>query len=356
MSGSPIGINPAAAVAKHNAATNPHAFTPAGLALARATDLAAQKTILGITEGGGGSGDVSGPSSSITGHLAVFADETGKVLADGGEVPSGGSSLEGAMFLGEFLDASSNPQNPSGTIGETRYIIAGGILTGYYGWQFPVSTGDILICLGTENAYGGSNWIHIKQPSASLGTVKHLGDYFCASDPVFPQAKAGDLYRIADSGRIGGEHGIPVKTGDSILCIADTDGGSVITGGIAEAWTIIPVLTDRHGQYISDLDCSGNPLLPEAYPGNIYHITIGGKIGGMYGQDVAPGDAIKAISTAPGGYWGNYGSAWEIVKYIPTISTTDATDLATCQTLVNELKATVNALIIELKKYRAIIP
>lgn len=53
-------------------------------------------TALGVYEwesvgsGGGGGGDVTGPGSSTTGHLATFADNTGKVIGDGGQgLPTG---------------------------------------------------------------------------------------------------------------------------------------------------------------------------------------------------------------------------------------------------------------------------
>ena len=38
---------------------------------------------------GTGSGNVTGPGSSTTGHIATYADGTGKVIADGGAVPTG---------------------------------------------------------------------------------------------------------------------------------------------------------------------------------------------------------------------------------------------------------------------------
>ncbi len=46
--------------------------------------------------GGGGSGNVVGPASSTTGHLAVFADTTGKLLSDGGAPSGGGGSVIGS--------------------------------------------------------------------------------------------------------------------------------------------------------------------------------------------------------------------------------------------------------------------
>ena len=41
------------------------------------------------TGAGGGGGDVNGPASSTTGHLATFADATGKLIQDGGAIPTG---------------------------------------------------------------------------------------------------------------------------------------------------------------------------------------------------------------------------------------------------------------------------
>lgn len=117
MSGSPIGINPAAAVAKHNAAANPHAFTPAGLALARATDLAAQKTILGITAGG-----------------------------------SGG-------FQGN-LDCSTNPNFPAANAGDFYCVSVAGKIGGANG--IDVLAGALILCRITaaagDNATVGANW------------------------------------------------------------------------------------------------------------------------------------------------------------------------------------------------------
>ena len=49
-----------------------------------------------LDTGGGGSGDVTGPASAVSGHLAVFGDTSGKVIADGGAVPAGIGGSTGA--------------------------------------------------------------------------------------------------------------------------------------------------------------------------------------------------------------------------------------------------------------------
>ena len=49
-------------------------------------------TTVPTARAGGGIGDVVGPGSSTDGHLAVFDGATGKLVKDGGAVPSGGGS------------------------------------------------------------------------------------------------------------------------------------------------------------------------------------------------------------------------------------------------------------------------
>jgi hypothetical protein len=78
--------------------------------------------------GGGGTGNVVGPASSTTGHLAVFADGTGKLIADGG-VPGGGgnpSGLQSALTFGAVGDGVTN--NDSGAF-PTNWVAQGNTLT-----------------------------------------------------------------------------------------------------------------------------------------------------------------------------------------------------------------------------------
>lgn len=57
-----------------------------------ATSATSAVLVLAISgAGGGGSGDVVGPASATDGNLVVFDGATGKLVKDGGPVPSGGS-------------------------------------------------------------------------------------------------------------------------------------------------------------------------------------------------------------------------------------------------------------------------
>lgn len=56
----------------------------------------------GSTSSSGGTGDVVGPSSAVDGHLAVFDGVTGKLLKDGGAIPSGTGELINYLINGGY--------------------------------------------------------------------------------------------------------------------------------------------------------------------------------------------------------------------------------------------------------------
>lgn len=359
MSGAPIPVNPFAVVRRHALKlSGTHGITQAGKNLTNATTLAEQKTILGINDGG--TGDVVGPSSSTSGNLAVFADESGKLLMDGGPVPSGSEDpLPGAMFWGEPIDASGWTPNPEGILGETRLVVVGGVLSGYYGWTQTVVVDELLICLGTSNAYGGSNWFSIKPPTGGDDnvTLAPTIDLDCSTSPDFPAATKGQIFRVSNHGKIGGATGVAVRRGCMLICTYSTDAGAWEQK--SDCWMVLQ--TPGLGlvlDYQGEMDCSTNPLCPACDPGDLYHVTVAGKFGGESGFDVVPGDALYArYGTTQTETWAQWGfNTWEIIRYVPNVSQVDATDLATCQTLVNELKARVNALLIELRTYGSIVP
>ena len=83
--------------------------------------------------GGSGSGNVVGPASSVTGHLATFADATGRLLADGG-APGGGGGLP--RQFGNVYIASQQPGIIGNGIADdtaalnTMFALAAGVTSG----------------------------------------------------------------------------------------------------------------------------------------------------------------------------------------------------------------------------------
>lgn len=61
------------------------------------------------------------------------------------------------------------------------------------------------------------------------------------------------------------------------------------------------------------LDCSGNPNYPAAIAGDLYNITVAGKIGGASGVPVQAGDVIASLADISTGTQGAVGSSWIVI-------------------------------------------
>jgi hypothetical protein len=72
-----------------------------------AADASGKVVDSGITAVGIGSGDVVGPASATTGHLATFASGTGKLLADGAIAAAAVAQTAGALANGHLLAADA---------------------------------------------------------------------------------------------------------------------------------------------------------------------------------------------------------------------------------------------------------
>lgn len=68
---------------------------------------------------------------------------------------------------------------------------------------------------------------------AALDAVTFEGVIDCSSNPNYPAADKGHLYRVSVAGRIGGASGARVEVGDMLLCLTDTSaaGDQATVGG-----------------------------------------------------------------------------------------------------------------------------
>lgn len=62
------------------------------------------------------------------------------------------------------------------------------------------------------------------------------------------------------------------------------------------------------------LNCIGNPNYPAGVVGDAYTISVGGKIGGVQGQNVGVRDVVYCRINNPGGIEENVGNAWTIIQ------------------------------------------
>lgn len=83
-------------------------------------------------------------------------------------------------------------------------------------------------------------------------TLKFKGSTDCSTNPNYPAALKGDLYRVSVAGKIGGASGVDIEVGDSYFAIADNAGGDQATVGTS--WTVL------QGNITSYLPLSGGTL------------------------------------------------------------------------------------------------
>lgn len=75
--------------------------------------------------------------------------------------------------------------------------------------QDPTNPQDAATKLYVDNKFGG------------VDAVLFKGVIDASSNPNYPAADAGHLYRISVAGKIGGASGVNVEVGDTILCLVD---------------------------------------------------------------------------------------------------------------------------------------
>ena len=80
------------------------------------------------TPSGSGTGDVVGPGSAVSGNLAVFDGTTGKLIADGGPVPTGATATEIEQDLGATAATAGRFSFADAAVSATSKIIM---------WQAP---------------------------------------------------------------------------------------------------------------------------------------------------------------------------------------------------------------------------
>jgi len=99
-------------------------------------------------------------------------------------------------------------------------------------------------------------------------------------------------------------------TGGTITGMTSPSGSSdVATKGYVDGLISSPL------SFKSSTDCSSNPNYPSATKGDLYLVSVAGKIGGASGIAVEIGDMYLAISTNVGGTQASVGSHWTLIEH-----------------------------------------
>jgi len=94
----------------------------------------------------------------------------------------------------------------------------------------PIGTIDA----DTLNGYSST---HFATPD-DIELFNFKGIIDCSTNPNFPSATVGDIYKVSKSGLIGGVSGAVVTANDSLYCNTSTESGDYATVGIN--WDIVP--------------------------------------------------------------------------------------------------------------------
>lgn len=190
-----------------------------------------------------------------------------------------------------------------------------------------------------------------------MDTLIYRGNINCFTDPNYPAANSGDVYKVTGAGHIGGASGPDVEVGDTIICYVDASaaGTHAVVGAnwaIAQTnmdtslyaplasptFTGIPsaptptagtnttqiattaFVKSEFGNvdaliYKGVLACVGSPNYPAADAGHVYKVSSAGKIGGASGQVVEIGDLlICAVDGSTSDTHAAVGANWDIIQ------------------------------------------
>lgn len=100
---------------------------------------------------GAGSGDVTGPVSSTTGHIAVFADGTGKVLSSGG-APGSAAFVDTSAFATAAQGIKADTAIQSTEKGAANGVASLGADNKILSWQLPAIAITDVFVVGSETA------------------------------------------------------------------------------------------------------------------------------------------------------------------------------------------------------------
>jgi len=144
-----------------------------------------------------GSGDVVGPASATDGHLAVFDGVTGKLLKDGGAVPTGGGG--GASTPPGRLSLQSGVPIPTTDQVDKTMLF------------YVLMTGSLI------QLWGGSAWVPVEiasEPSLNMAafTTSSMYDIFMYSDSGVPTMEGSLTTRTTELPYFEGRQ---IKTGDA---------------------------------------------------------------------------------------------------------------------------------------------
>lgn len=156
------------------------------------------------------------------------------------------ASAPSSPFAGQFWwDTSNNIFKVYNANASAWVALASGIASIAQGSNINVNLTDpanpiVSVIINDAGTSGSDLWSaeqitsYVTTAVTNLFEIKGLLD--CSSNPNYPAASAGDVYKVSVAGRVGGASGPVVEVGDLVVAMADNAGGS--HASVGASWVI----------------------------------------------------------------------------------------------------------------------
>ena len=268
----------------------------------------------GYVRGPAGTGDVTGPGTSVSGNFASYADATGSLLADSGKSSASfataaqgtlaDNSIQGpgAVTTGRFVTFSGTTGKAVADSGFTSASFAtaaqGTTADGAIQGPGAVTSGNLVTFSGTTGK------VVAELSFASLWALTKT-----LTNTTFNAAGTGNaLSNISTSMFASGV----LDTDGTLAANSDT---KIASQKATKTYVDALIAAADAMVFKGVIDCSTNLNYPAADRGWTYRVSVAGKIGGASGTNVEAGDILLCLndSTASGDQ-ATVGANWSIIQ------------------------------------------
>jgi hypothetical protein len=271
-------------------------------------------------------GAVIGPASSISGDLATFSGTGGKLIADSGYSASSfvaaNSAITGATKTKVTYDAkglvTAGADATTADIADSsdkRYCtdaqktVIGNTSNTNTGDQTISITGDVTASGSTSALSATVTKINGTLLSGlSTGILKNTTTTgvpsiaVAGTDYLTPSGSGANLTGITATqvglGNVTNVAQMPLSYLDTDGALAANSDSKVASQKAVKTYADALIGANDAMSYKGVIDCSGNPNYPAANSGDVYKVSVAGKIGGASGTNVEVGDLILCTHDA----------------------------------------------------------